>query len=405
MHRKYIALIADAYPPMRSSAAIQLKDLSIEFAKQGYRLTMILPDSEIKNAFEIADVDGIQVCRLKTLRMKEISLFFRATNEALSPLLMILRFRKSPLAKQKWDGIIWYSPSIFFGVFVSYLKKRSTCKAYLILRDIFPKWALDLGLMKKEIPYYFFKSIENYQYRVADSIGVQSSSNLKYFESDSRENLPKVEVLQNWLSESEVLNCSVNLAATILANRIIFVYAGNVGAAQGVDIFLNLAQLLDAHKEVGILLIGRGSELNRLRDEVVRRDLNNILIMDEIDSSEMPGLYKQCPVGLVALDSRHQTHNVPGKFLSYMQAGLPVLAKVNLGNDLMDLINNHQVGYAFHDKVDDNMKFFAEKLLEDLSNGNAKKMRLRATELSKNIFSTKIAVKQISSALDLSLVT
>lgn len=401
MHKKCIALIADAYPPMRSSAAIQLKDLSIEFAKQGYRITMILPDSGIKNDFEISDLDGVQVCRLKTLRTKEVSLLFRAVNEALSPLLMILRFRNSPLAKQKWDGIIWYSPTIFFGAFVNYLKKRSACKAYLILRDIFPKWALDLGLIKRGIPYYFFKIIESYQYSVADSIGVQSPSNISYFDSESSVNLPKVEVLQNWLSDSETLNCSINLSSTILANRIIFVYAGNMGAAQGVDIFLDLAQSLTSHDGVGILLIGRGSELNRLRHEVVKRDLKNILILDEIDSGEIPGLYRQCHVGLVVLDSRHQTHNIPGKFLSYMQAGLPVLAKVNPGNDLIELIQGHQVGYAFHDNVDDNMKFFAEKLLEDLSDGNGERVRSRATELSKNIFSTKVAVKQISSALDL----
>lgn len=401
MHKKCIALIADAYPPMRSSAATQLKDLSMEFAKQGYRLTMILPDSGIKNAFEILEVDGVQVCRLKTLRTKGISLFFRAVNEALSPLLMILRFRKSPLAKQKWDGIIWYSPTIFFGAFVSYLKKRSACKAYLILRDIFPKWALDLGLIKRGIPYYFFKGIESYQYSVADSIGVQSPSNLSYFDSECRVNLPKVEVLQNWLSGSETLNCSVNLSSTILANRIIFVYAGNMGAAQGVDIFLDLAQSLASYDRVGILLIGRGSELSRLRDEIAERDLKNILILDEIDSAEIPGLYKQCHVGLVALDSRHQTHNIPGKFLSYMQAGLPVLAKVNPGNDLIELIREYQVGYAFHDNIDANIKFFAEKLLEDLSGCGEKRVRSRALELSKNIFSTKIAVKQISSHLDL----
>jgi hypothetical protein len=33
----------------------------------------------------------------------------------------------------------------------------------------------------------------------------------------------------------------------------------------------------------------------------------------------------------VALDPRHQTHNIPGKFLSCMQAGLPVLASINPG--------------------------------------------------------------------------
>jgi glycosyltransferase involved in cell wall biosynthesis len=401
MSKKSVALVADAYPPMRSSAAIQLKDLSVEFASQGYSLTVILPDPGIKSAFEISEIDGVSVCRLKTFKTKEVSLFFRAINETLSPLLMILRFRKSPLARKNWDGLIWYSPSIFFGVFISYLKKRSSCKAYLILRDIFPKWALDLGLIKKGFPYYFFKWIENYQYSVADCIGVQSPANLDYFKSESRENLPRVEVLHNWLAESKSLNCSIDLSETVLASRTIFVYAGNMGAAQGVEIFLDLAELLLMQKDVGILLIGRGSEFARLRNEVIVRRLDNVLILDEIDSTEIPGLYKQCHIGMVVLDPRHQTHNVPGKFLSYMQAGLPVLAQVNPGNDLIDLINTSKVGYTFSENSASNLKYFSEKLLVDLKNGKAESFRLNAKKLSIDLFSPTKAVRQIRFSLEL----
>ncbi|WP_211160137.1 hypothetical protein [Aromatoleum aromaticum] len=55
-------------------------------------------------------------------------------------------------------------------------------------------------------------------------------------------------------------------------------------------------------------------------------------------------MYAQCHVGVVALDRRHKTHNIPGKFLTYMQSGLPVLANINPGNDLVDLIDSEQVG-------------------------------------------------------------
>jgi len=65
---------------------------------------------------------------------------------------------------------------------------------------------------------------------------------------------------------------------------------------------------------------------------------------DEIDSAENPGLYIQCHVGIVALAPRHKIHNLSGKFLSYMQAGLPVLASINPGNDLAELIHREGVG-------------------------------------------------------------
>ena len=41
------------------------------------------------------------------------------------------------------------------------IKKANSCKSYLILRDIFPEWAVDLGLMSRG-PYLFFKLNEKF---------------------------------------------------------------------------------------------------------------------------------------------------------------------------------------------------------------------------------------------------
>ncbi len=397
---KSIALIADAYPPMRSSAAIQLKDLASEFVEQGYEITIILPDSTIHRPWNIEYVESVRICRLKTLKTKDIPYFRRAINELLCPLLMIFNYQKSPLAFERWDGVVWYSPSIFFGAFISHLKKISGCKTYLILRDIFPKWALDLGLMSKGIPYYFFRMIEKYQYSIADSIGVQSPSNLSYFSSRGNATSAHVEVLHNWLSDSELHYCSINLSSTSLVNRKIFVYAGNIGVAQGIETFVDLAKSMIKFEDVGILLVGRGSEFSRLQQEILKQRLNNILVMNEIDPSEIPGLYKQCHVGLVVLDPRHQTHNIPGKFLSYMRAGLPVLARVNSGNDLISLVKQYEVGYAFAEGQELNISNQAKKILEDLNLGKAEIFRSNAKNLSATLFSTRSAVEQITLALD-----
>jgi len=101
--------------------------------------------------------------------------------------------------------------------------------------------------------------------------------------------------------------------------------------------------------DIGFLFVGRGSELPRLR--VIARDrlLENVLFYDEVDSGEVPGLLAQCHIGLVALDLRHKTHNIPGKFLTYVQAGLPVLARINANNDLVGLIETEGVGRVYGD--------------------------------------------------------
>lgn len=75
--------------------------------------------------------------------------------------------------------MVWFGTrqSIFHGPLVSALKSRSNCKGYLIIRDIFPEWAVDMGLMGRGPPYRFFDAVAQYQYSVADVIGVQTPGN------------------------------------------------------------------------------------------------------------------------------------------------------------------------------------------------------------------------------------
>ena len=70
-----IALIADTFPPLRNSGAIQLRDLSREFVAQGHQLTVILPSWDIKEDYSLEEVDGVQVLRLKSPKLKMLSMF------------------------------------------------------------------------------------------------------------------------------------------------------------------------------------------------------------------------------------------------------------------------------------------------------------------------------------------
>ncbi len=397
---KSIVLVADAYPPSRSSAALQLRDLAHELARQGFLITVITPDSNLQRSSSLEEIGGIRVLRLKTTEHKNIRNIRRAIAEMLMPFLMIWSYRKSALQAAQWDAIIWYSPTIFLGPFIYYLKHRSPCPSYLILRDIFPAWALDLGLIRKGFIYYFFKQFEKFQYSIADCIGVQAVGNLSYFKSFTNIKQKKIEVLQNWLSPKPITDCSIAIADLPIANRKIFVYAGNMGIAQGMMDLLLLAQALLPREDVGFLFIGRGADMTVLKQEAKNRRLDNTVFLDEIDTAQIPGLYAQCHVGLIALDARHKTHNVPGKFLSYLQSGLPVMAIINEGNDLVAMIQDHRVGRVTIDRNPENLKALAISLLDDISIEQSA-LSIRCKTLAAKLFSSKAAVDQIAHSLNL----
>ena len=392
-----IALIGDVFPPLRSSGAVQLRDLCLEFARQGHEISMMVASPELEESFRIENWKGVQVVRLKTPKTKDTNYIRRTIGELLMPFFMLWHLRFSKLCNQKWDGIVWYSPTIFLGLLVYMLKKNSNCKSYLIIRDIFPEWAVDMGLMGRGLPYFFFKGIANFQYSVADVIGIQTPGNRVYFENWENNPRKNLEVLNNWLAEKPTQQCSITVSDTQLAGRKIFVYAGNMGIAQGMDILLELADQLQSRQDIGFLFVGRGSEVQKLRKETQKRKLENMLFFDEIDPDEISSLYDQCHVGLISLDSRHKSHNIPGKFLSYMQSGLPVLASVNDGNDLVALIESEKIGQVSTNYSASNLKKNAEKLIEDMDRDPHYKVR--CNNIYKKLYSPDAAVQQIISAL------
>lgn len=319
-------------------------DLSRELVRQGHGVTVLVPSAEQAEVWRVEHHEGVQVLRLRAMKIKDVNYVLRTVGESLMPHLMLHGLRTSPLAGTRWDGIICYAPSVFHGSLVRALKAESRCRCYLIVRDIFPEWAADLGLMRRGIPYQYFRAIARDLYNTADCIGVQSEGNLAYFERWARGAGRKLEVLPNWLADRSNRGCSIRIADTALAGRKVFVYAGNMGVAQDVGVFLDAAERLQSDPSFGFLFIGRGSDSGRLSQEAKRRSLDNVVFRDEVPPDEIPGLLAQCKFGIVALNESHKSHNIPGKFLTYMHAGLPVLARVNPGNDLAEIIRSNGVG-------------------------------------------------------------
>ena len=82
---------------------------ALEFARQGHQLTVLLPASDLDRDWELQNADGVEVLRLRAPRTKDIGYVRRTLGELLMPFAMLRNLRKSPLARQKWDGVVWYA--------------------------------------------------------------------------------------------------------------------------------------------------------------------------------------------------------------------------------------------------------------------------------------------------------
>src|SRR5207244_849743 len=112
-----------------------------------------------------------------------------------------------------------------------------------------------------------------------------------------------------------------------LEGKVILFYGGNIGVAQDCDNLLRLARRLgEAATDAHLLLVGEGSEVSRVRRAVALQKLGNVSIQDALSQAEFLRLVESIDIGLVSLDRKLRTQNFPGKILSYMHAGRPILA-------------------------------------------------------------------------------
>ena len=116
-----ILFVADSYPPLRNSAAVQVKDLTSEFISLNNQVTVLAPNPSLKEPLSVIKNEGVEVIFIRVLQARDSSYFKRTFAEILMPLIMIYRLKRSRILNgQDFEALIWYSPSIFFGPLTGY---------------------------------------------------------------------------------------------------------------------------------------------------------------------------------------------------------------------------------------------------------------------------------------------
>ncbi|OED43095.1 glycosyltransferase WbuB [Endozoicomonas sp. (ex Bugula neritina AB1)] len=394
-----LALIIDDYLPHSTRVGAKMfHELAVELQSKGHQVVVITPQPNQDQRLVKDAVEGVEVWRFNSGKIKDISKVKRAINETFLSYMAWIAIRKE-IKPNSFDGIIYYSPSIFFGGLVSKLKKYCHCPAYLILRDFFPQWAIDGGMIRKgSLIERYFRFFEKYSYNQADSIGVMSENNLKLFKEVTSDHY-STHILRNWASLASVASyhqeCSFRQKLGI-ENKILFFYGGNIGHAQDMANLMRLTKKMQKYPKAHFLFVGQGDEVNLINRLAKEWLLENFSYMPSIDQDAFKQLLQEIDVGLFSLAASHTAHNFPGKLLGYMQEGKPILGSVNVGNDLLETINENKAGFCLVNGEDELLFQAAEKLMStDLRTD----LGLCSKELLKSQFTVEASCSVILSEL------
>ena len=387
-----IILLIDDYLPSTKSAPMMIHDLGQAFLRRGDTVTIITPSHHILSSSMTME-DGMEVIRFRSGKLKNIGFLRRAINELTLPFFLLLHWIFDPKIR-KPDLIISYSPTIFWGSAIAIIKKITHAKNFLILRDIFPQWAVDSGIIRKYSPItLFFRIYEIINYAAADKIAVQSPGCCQYFQNSVFKK--KIKVLYNWVYPLKNYPPPNDFRQKYhWEDKVIFFYGGNIGLAQDMDNLMRLAHAMKEYPQARFLIIGKGDAEELIKRRMKEWELTNTLLLPAVSQQEYMQVLMQCDIGMITLHPNHRTQNIPGKLLGYLNLGKPILASVNSGNDLLTMIPEYHAGFA---SINPNDGLLQKNAIALLDKDSREKMKSGVHHLLKEKFDVNTAVDKIIS--------
>lgn len=340
-------------------------DLLREFVKDRHNVYILSPiekRDQDKN-INTNKKNNTKIVKVYTGNIQKTNIIEKGFNT----LLISKRYKKSikeNFENVKFDLVLYATPPITFYGAIKYVKTRDNAKTYLMLKDIFPQNAVDIGLLKKTgirgILYRYFREREKKFYKISDKIGCMSKANVDYLlEHNKFIDKSKVEICPNSIeikhSRLKYDNITILEKYSIPTNRRVFVYGGNLGKPQDIPFLINCLRTQKNNDKVFFVIIGNGTEYDKLNKFVKEENQNNVKLMERLPKSDYDKLISACDVGLIFLSHKFTIPNYPSRLLGYMSAGLPVFAVTDSNTDIgKDIVNG---GFGWWCESNDPMKF------------------------------------------------
>ena len=306
-----------------------------EFARRlhamGHRVTVVTsPYSYLTGEEKIdrASLDGINVRFAPTISGLHDSYVRRV--------LVFLTFMVSSVftafAVSEVDVVIGTSPPIFqaFSAWIVAALRRSPF--LLEVRDLWPEFAIELGMLRNPLLIYLARALERFLYRRADHIIVNSPAYRDYLLAKGIQE-SVISLVANGVDASmfhpedrgETFRCEFGLEG-----KVVVMYAGALGIANDIDCLLRAASHVRQDPEIVFVIVGNGKELSRLQHEAKSMDFGNVRFVPAQPKQRMPEVLAAADVCIATLkDIPMFRMTYPNKVFDYMAAGRPTVLAID----------------------------------------------------------------------------
>ena len=357
-------------------------DLLRKFRNEGHSVYIVSPNERVfGRPTELVEKDGVRILGVKTLNLQKTSIIEKGIGQVLVESLYKKAIKKH-LKDVSFDLILYSTPPITFPKVIKFLKKRNpNAKTYLLLKDIFPQNAVDMGMMSKEgvkgVLYNYFRRKEKVLYGLSDYIGCMSPANVDFLLKNNPEiDATRVEVAPNSIELTPELSASEERAKRsteqtyirykyqLPSDRPRLIYGGNLGKPQGIDFLIQCLEANKNRKDCFFVVVGNGTEYDKLDSWFkVNGTGSCVKLMQRLPKEDYDILVRSCDVGLIFLDHRFTIPNYPSRLLSYLENEMPVVCATDVNTDIGKIAKENGYGYWCESVKPEDFTALVDKML------------------------------------------
>jgi len=348
-----VLILSLVFPPDSVSTAEIMGDLALDLRARGHEVAVFTtvphynrdPDAERRQAMRRvwgpllskSDYGGVPVYHA-AMPAKTPSVIGRMAGwigfHAVSTIAGVLLAHKP-------DVIIVPSPPLSIGASAWILGALRGAPYIYNVQEIYPDIAVNLGALKNRHAIRIFKALERFVYRKSTAVTV-IAPRMRTRLVEKGVPPAKVHVIPNGVDLERLAPGPRHNDFSSrhgLDDVLAITYAGNMGPAQGLDIVLDAARLLEASDTLRFVLIGEGSLRARLASDAAGLPQKNVLVLPYQPNALMPQIYGASDISLVPQAAATGSDAIPSKVYRIMASGRPLIAITEEDSDLAALVN------------------------------------------------------------------
>lgn len=334
-----LLILTQYFPPEVGAPQNRLFELAVRLKKLGVDVTVLTampnyPQMQIYKGYEgkeyvYEEIEKIPVHRASIYLPKSKSIMQRLLN------YFSFVYSSAKVGNNKIgevDVIMCESPPLFLGYSALYLKRKNKAKLIFNVSDLWPESAEKLGVVTNKKMLKLAYRLEAKLYRNSVLVTGQTQGICKSI----NERFPEVKTY--WLPNG--VDVSYYNPSTVVgnwradngfkSNDILFLYAGIIGLAQGLEIILQAAEKLKDQSLIKFILVGSGPEKEKLQTIKEERQLTNVFFFDAVSKTHMPQIVQASDVSIIPLRKLELFLGaIPSKIFENLAMEKPVILAVD----------------------------------------------------------------------------